>query len=123
MVIIGVPLAILDYFLFPNSDQSPISSGAGAVYSLIIPTVWYGYTVGKKIMGIRIAKVNGGKVGIGTMLMRNLVGGLIYGLTIGIALIVSAFMVGMRKDKRALHDLIAGTYVTSDAPAELSKAA
>ena len=34
------------------------------------------------------------------------------GITFGIAAIVSGFMVGIRQDKRAIHDLIAGTYVT-----------
>ncbi len=63
-------------------------------------------------MGVQIVKINREKLGIGTMLMRNLVGGLVYVLTLGIGLIVSAFMVGLREDRRAIHDLIAGTYVT-----------
>ena len=52
----------------------------------------------------------------GTMLLRVLVGGSCIRLTLGIALIVSAFMVGIREDKRAIHDFIAGTYVTYDPP-------
>ena len=58
------------------------------------------------------------KLGIGDMLMRVVVAGLIYAVTLGIAAIVSAFMVGLREDKRSLHDLIAGTYVTYNAPGE-----
>lgn len=60
--------------------------------------------------------MNGEKVGIGTMLMRFLVGSLIYIVTLGVALIVSAFMVGLHKDERAIHDFIAGTYVTYERP-------
>lgn len=65
-------------------------------------------------MGVRIAKVNGGKLGIGAMLLRTIVAGLVYVLTLGIGLIISAFMVGLRDDKRAIHDFIAGTYVTTE---------
>jgi uncharacterized RDD family membrane protein YckC len=48
------------------------------------------------------------------MLLRTLVSGIFYALTIGIGAIVSAFMVGIREDKRAIHDFIAGTEVVHD---------
>ncbi|ESU33866.1 hypothetical protein G3A_04290 [Bacillus sp. 17376] len=70
-------------------------------------------------MGVRIAKVNGEKLGSGTMLMRTIVAGLVYVLTLGLGAIVSAFMVGIREDKRAIHDFIAGTYVTYEKPNEI----
>jgi uncharacterized RDD family membrane protein YckC len=44
------------------------------------------------------------------------VAAIVYGITLGIAVIVSAFMIGLRKDKRAIHDFIAGTYVTYEKP-------
>ena len=53
------------------------------------------------------------------MLLRVLVAGIVYGLTLGIALIVSVFMVVFRKDKRSLHDMMAGTYVTYSKPGEI----
>ncbi|MGO4886960.1 RDD family protein [Anaerobacillus sp. MEB173] len=87
-------------------------------YSLLLPVFWYGYTIGKRICGVRICKVSGENVTIGTMLMRNLVAGLVYVITLGIGVIVSLFMVIFREDKRSLHDLIAGTYVTYDKPDE-----
>lgn len=43
--------------------------------------------------------------------IRNLVAGIVYGLTFGIGVLISAFMVGLREDKRAIHDFIAGTEV------------
>ncbi len=52
------------------------------------------------------------------MILRVLLGGLIYGVTFGIGVIVSAFMVGMREDKRSIHDFVAGTYVTYRSPDE-----
>ncbi|QOR64878.1 RDD family protein [Cytobacillus suaedae] len=97
-------------------DNEPITTTLEMLYYLLLPVFWYGYTVGKKVLGIRIAREDGERVGFGTMLMRNLVAGLVYVLTLGIGIIVSAFMVGLREDKRAIHDFVAGTYVTYDEP-------
>ncbi|WP_066174385.1 RDD family protein [Bacillus marinisedimentorum] len=86
------------------------------LYAIIVPAIWAGYTIGKKATGIRIVKMDGSNVTFLTMLMRYLVGGIVYALTLGIGVIVSAFMIGMRSDKRAIHDFIAGTYVTRNSP-------
>src|SRR5690606_6922826 len=115
-LIIGVPLAILGILITGDMENSTFSSSLTFAYTLILPVVWFGYTVGKKICGIRIVKVNGEKLGIGAMLLRTFVAGIIYGITFGIAAIVTAFMIGLRKDKRSIHDLIAGTYVTHEKP-------
>ncbi|MFJ8065483.1 RDD family protein [Psychrobacillus sp. NPDC096426] len=117
-IIIGLPLSCISYLIVGNWDETPITSFGNIIYTIIVPVVWTGYTVGKRILGIRIVKLDGSKLGYGTMLLRVLVGGLVYGLTLGIALIVSAFMVGLREDKRGIHDFIAGTYVTYDLPEE-----
>jgi len=115
-LIISLPIAVLAYLITGKFDDDVISAPLNLVYSLVLPVVWHGYTVGKRIMQIRIAKVNGEKLGFGTMFMRTVVGGLVYVLTLGIGFIVSAFMVGLREDKRAIHDFIAGTYVTHNMP-------
>jgi uncharacterized RDD family membrane protein YckC len=119
-LIIGVPLAIISYLVTGSAEDNIFTSTLNFLYTLLVPVVWAGYTVGKKIVGVRIAKVNGEKLGFGTMFMRTIVGGLVYLLTLGIGAIVSAFMVGLRQDKRAIHDLIAGTYVTYEKPNEVS---
>lgn len=111
-VIVMVPLTIISYFITGTWEGDLYTSIASLLYYLIVPVVWNGYTVGKRIVGIRIAKVNGEKVGFGTTLMRFVVASLIYIVTLGIAGIVSVFMIGLRKDKRAIHDFVAGTYVT-----------
>lgn len=85
-------------------------------YFIIIPIVWYGYTVGKKAIGIRIVRMNGDDVTIGVMILRYLMGGIFYAFTCGIGIIVSAFMVGLREDKRSIHNIFADTYVTYDKP-------
>ncbi|WML48100.1 RDD family protein [Neobacillus sp. PS3-34] len=90
------------------------------LYSLIIPVIWSGYVVGKRILGIRIVKLDGSNVSFGTMFLRIVVGALVYTVTLGIGLIASALMVGTREDKRAIHDLIAGTYVTHSRPEDMN---
>ena len=117
-LVIGIPIGLIAYIATGNWQNESFSTPVSLIYSLLIPIIWHGYTVGKRIMKIRIAKVDGSKLGIGAMLMRVVVAGLIYAVTLGIAAIVSAFMVGLRQDKRSLHDLIAGTYVTYNAPGE-----
>lgn len=115
-LIIGLPLTILSVIITGNgvSDQY-LSDILTFLYALLIPVFWNGYTVGKRICGIRIAKIADGEPpGLGTMLLRNVVAGVVYGVTFGIATIVSAIMVGVREDKRSLHDLIAGTEVIRD---------
>lgn len=85
------------------------------LYSLLVPVFWYGYTVGKRICGIRIVKVSDGQPpGVGTMLLRTLVAGLVYAITFGVGAIASAITVGVREDKRSIHDFIAGTGVIKE---------
>ena len=115
-IIIGIPLSIISYLFFGVWEETSITSFGNILYSIIVPVLWVGFTVGKKIMGIRIVKVDGSKIGYGVMILRVIVGGIIYVVTLGIGLIVSAFMVGLRDDKRAIHDFIADTYVTKNPP-------
>lgn len=119
-LITSVPLAII-FMLATGKDpnDSTMISIILTLYSLLLPVYWNGYVIGKKICGIRIVKKDGTQVGFLTMILRVLVGALIYGVTFGIGVIVSAFMVGMREDKRSIHDFVAGTYVTyADLPDE-----
>ena len=69
-LIIGLPLAVISYFILGEWDNETFTGSLTMLYTLIVPVVWTGYTIGKKIMGVRIAKVNGEKLGIGTMLLR-----------------------------------------------------
>lgn len=115
-IIVMVPLAIISYFITGAWEGDISTSIASFLYYLILPVVWVGYTIGKRIVGIRIVKVNGEKVGFGTTLMRYVVASLIYIVTLGALVIVSLFMIGLRKDKRAIHDFVAGTYVTYEKP-------
>ncbi|WP_153464594.1 MULTISPECIES: RDD family protein [Sediminibacillus] len=101
---------------FINGDDFRVIDFIGILYGLLLPVLWYGYTLGRRVTGNRIVRIEGGKVGVGTMLLRELVAGIFYALTFGIGLIVSVLMVGIREDRRAIHDFIAGTYVTRCPP-------
>lgn len=110
-IIMAAPLAIISYLILGESDTWFTTIGS-YIYFILLPVVWTGYTVGKRILGIRIVNLDETDVSFWTMIKRHLIAGLIYALTFGIGVIVSAFMVGIREDKRAIHDFIAGTYVT-----------
>lgn len=100
--------------LWVDAEDVNIDLFSGTVsllYSMILPVVWQGQTVGKYAMGIQIVKTDGRKLGIGAMLMRVLVANLLYGLTLYILMITSIIMVLVRNDKRAVHDFLAGTRV------------
>ncbi|WP_162357094.1 RDD family protein [Metabacillus mangrovi] len=148
------------------------SSGIQFLYGLLLPVFWYGYTVGKKAVSIRIVRKDGTNVTFWTMVKRSLLSGIVYGLPFFLGLIIalvmgwsemvelfttpvpadpaamdmeisntalsalvilfgggllsfiliaaSAIMIGVREDKRAIHDLIAGTYVTRNSPGAAS---
>jgi uncharacterized RDD family membrane protein YckC len=111
-IIIAIPLAIISFVITGGEiGKENLTDLLSFLYSLLLPVFWNGFTVGKRICGIRISKMDGSSPGLGTMLMRTLVASIVYALTLGIGLIVSAIMVAVREDKRALHDFIAGTEV------------
>ncbi|SDJ80534.1 RDD family protein [Salimicrobium halophilum] len=113
-IIMGIILAFLAFLIYGDvsrvGETSPLDL-LSFLYGLLLPVFWRGYVIGKKLMGVRIVQKTGEDVTIINMLLRLVVGGLVYALSLGIGLIVSAFMVGMREDKRAIHDFIAGTQV------------
>ncbi len=117
-IILALIFGIISLIFFGNFDYkgSTFLNILELLYALLLPVLWSGYVIGKRICGIRIVKMDGSNVGLLTMILRLLVAGIIYVLTLGIGVIVSAFMVGIREDNRAIHDFIAGTYVTHQPP-------
>jgi uncharacterized RDD family membrane protein YckC len=77
----------------------------GLVYPVVFHWLW-GQTLGKMAMGIRVVTVDGGPLSLGGAVVRQL-GSVVSALVFGIGYL----MAGLRPDKRALHDLIAGTRV------------
>lgn len=96
------------------ADASPAVLGAAtrafgtvmaALYTIVLH--WRrGQTLGKMAVGIRVVTVDGGPLSLGRSVLRQLATAL-SALLLGIGYL----MVAVRVDKRALHDLIAGTRV------------
>ncbi|AIF66191.1 hypothetical protein GZ22_05865 [Terribacillus saccharophilus] len=82
------------------------------IYLTVLPVLWKGYVIGKRLTGIKIKRIDGEDVTFANMILREVVGnGLLVFITLGISLLVSAIMVLVMEDRRGLHDLIGGTYV------------
>jgi uncharacterized RDD family membrane protein YckC len=77
----------------------------GAGYSIVFHWMW-GQTLGKMALQIRVVRMDGGPLSFGQSVGRYF-GIYLSGLILGIGFI----MAGVRSDKRALHDLLAGTRV------------
>ena len=81
------------------------SSLIGAAYTIAFHWMW-GQTLGKMALQIRVVSMDGGPLSFGQAVGR-------YFATFLSALIlgIGFVMAGVRSDKRALHDLLAGTRV------------
>lgn len=114
-IVVGIPIYIVSYIITFGNGYEFLNDILSFLYALLLPVLWNGYTIGKRMCGIRIRKVyDHAPPGIGNMLLRNVVAGIVYGITFGIALLISVLMVALREDKRSLHDFIAGTEVVYD---------
>ncbi|EWG08315.1 RDD family protein [Cytobacillus firmus] len=85
------------------------------IYLTLVPLVWSGYIIGKRIFKIKVRRIGEEGLTLKTMVLREIVGKfLLSNVTFGISTLVSMFMIIFREDKRAIHDLIAGTYVSRE---------
>jgi uncharacterized RDD family membrane protein YckC len=79
------------------------------VYWVFIPYLTKGQTLGKKICRIRVQRVDGERPGIGSLLLREVIGRLVNGLTLTIG-----YLIALGKERRGLHDYIGGTVVVKN---------
>ncbi len=84
--VIGIVLFIANFLVFP---------------------ILRGQTLGKKLCGLTIVKMDGADVTIGSILVRNLLGYLLTVLTLGLGFLLAA----VNSSGRTLHDLMSGTIV------------
>ena len=118
-LLVGMVVATVLFIFQVDTTSGSTQTGesiAGLAYFILLPAYFYGYTIAKRVLNIRVVKVDGSKAGLLPMIIREVLGFFIYSVTFGLAAIASAIMVSVRKDKRSLHDLLAGTYVTYDEP-------
>jgi uncharacterized RDD family membrane protein YckC len=99
-----------------KDQQSPLFMAfflVSMAVSLVAGFMYYGWfnknkggTPGKLIMGLRVEHIESGEnLGYGRTLARLFM----FGLSMAVTLYLGVFVIGLRKDKRGLHDLIAGT--------------
>ncbi|WP_316569390.1 RDD family protein [Neobacillus sp. YIM B06451] len=109
---LGLLIALLSGAAWDSSGTSWTSNLIYLLYLTVLPLVWNGYVVGKRMMKIRIMRVDDQPLTLKNMILREIVGKfLLSSVTFGISSLVSLFMVIFREDKRAVHDFIGGTYV------------
>ena len=97
-----------------DADRSAALQGAVVFFTLLFavlyPTVLYtltGQTIGKLLVGVRVVATDGGLLPPGAALLRAVVQLAMLPFLLGLGHVLA----GLRKDKRALHDLIAGSRV------------
>ncbi|WP_440898099.1 RDD family protein [Amphibacillus sp. Q70] len=75
------------------------------LYAIFLPLLWKGYTIGKRLMGIRIAPISERKLTLGTVFTRELlVMNFLYYIGFGVLQLVSVYLISTRGDKRSIHD-------------------
>lgn len=116
-IILIVPISIILYYVTGNFSfewaQHFQWIVINVLYLTIVPVIWKGYVIGKRICKIRIKQINHRQVDLYHMFLREVIGKFLLSyITLGVTTIISIFMIIIRKDKRAIHDFIAGTYVS-----------
>jgi uncharacterized RDD family membrane protein YckC len=109
-IIISIPLLIL--FLAIGNSDSAASQGIrfviSALYTIILWVRW-GRTIGGRILGLRLVRVDGEPVTYGTAVVRYLMV-----IVSAIAMFIGLIWVGFDKRKQGWMDKAAGTYVIRD---------
>jgi uncharacterized RDD family membrane protein YckC len=85
--------------------------GASTLYFVASEASPWHATPGKRLARLRVVRADGEAIGIGRALARHLAGALSW-----LVLNLGHAIAGWRADRRALHDLIAGTRVLAQAP-------
>ena len=101
-----------------SADDAAILHGMTSLFTLVFAALYVtllhagtGQTIGKLAVRAHVVLVDGGPVPVGVSLLR-FFGYFVSCLTFGLGYL----MAGLRHDKRALHDLIAGTRVERRLP-------
>ena len=94
-------------------EDDPTAAGLVGLFTLLFTVVYTtvlhavtGQTLGKLAVGVRVVSADGGPLPVGAALLRWLA------YSVSAAPLGFGFlMAGLRRDKRALHDLVAGSRV------------
>ncbi len=120
MILVGVGMASMDPETAAMTPNGGIMAAVGGIYILVwviynlVRLTTHGQTIGKKLMGIRIASMEGDTNPgfVKAVLLRGLVNGVIGAIPLlGFFYSVTDICFIFREDRRCIHDLIAGTHV------------
>ena len=101
-LLLGHPVAFSD----SSSAEAGAALGGWSFLVLAIPLAAGGRTIGMSVVGLRAVRADGGPLGAGRAVLRTLV------LPLSFALLgVGFLLIVLRGDRRALHDLLAGSAV------------
>ncbi|MBI1257224.1 MAG: RDD family protein [Chloroflexi bacterium] len=108
LIIDGVILGLITGLLFAGARNAGGFLGfvIGVLYQWYFLTQQNGQTPGKRVMGIRVIKVNGAPLQAADVIVRY-IGYYINSIVFGLGWIWALF----DKDKQGWHDKLAGTYV------------
>ena len=82
------------------------------IYYAVIPLVFDGQTLGKKIFKLKIVRDDGSKINYRIMFYRECIGRIFINVTsLGITVIASVIIMALRDDKKNLLDILAKTKV------------
>lgn len=112
-VLIWLLLQVGDLLARPLARFGLVARAFGHTFDLVVPAAYFvllhgtgGRTAGKALAGVRVLTASGEPLGYPRALGRHLAWFLS-----ALPLLIGFLMVAARGDKRALHDLIAGTRV------------
>ncbi|MEK7879132.1 MAG: RDD family protein [candidate division NC10 bacterium] len=114
MLMVGAAVVFIARFVWGSRvEASAVLLASLTAFSLLFGALYYillhwilGQTLGKALLRLRVVTVSGGSLSLGTSVLRWI--GYLFSLLPFLACFV---MAGLRPDKRARHDLIAGTRV------------
>lgn len=113
-IIIGIAQFVLSLIFGGGFDPERADNGVTWIISTVLILVYYvwfqtrnnGQTFGKKVTGIKVTNLDGERVTMGRMFLREVIGKIISSLILFIG-----YLMALGKSKRALHDYIAKTIV------------
>ncbi len=114
---IGVYALVVGVFINIGQDTNTaliIGSFIFTTYTILTPTIFKGYNLGKYMLGMKIVKDDYDNPSILNIVLREFAK-IIYVIPIiGVILaIVSNYMMNIREDGKAIHDIVAKTKVIS----------
>ncbi|MGB8000118.1 MAG: RDD family protein [Anaerobacillus sp.] len=75
LLLLGIALIFSLNF---NQSKPSIMDAVNLLYYILLPLLWVGFTVGKRIVGVQIQRVNGDRISLWTMVKRYLIPLFIY---------------------------------------------